>query len=265
MKYINNNKQEKLKINKQNTYLVIDFDKTITSNQSQDSWAASANADILGKEITQKMDELCQKYEPIELNHTIPVEEKEKHMEKWYGDCMDLYYQYKLTQEKLEQSIKQSNLIFRQGAKDILEKCYKENIPIIILSAGIGNVIEQFLKANNCYTDNMYIISNFIEFKSDGSMKKFDYSKMIHTLNKTMPGHLPKEIQQKIQDKEYAILMGDMVEDEKMIEESKWKKTIKIGFLNKKLEENLPIYLKHFDIVLTKEDATFEIIDNIVF
>lgn len=170
-----------------------------------------------------------------------------------------------LTQEKLEQSIKQSNLIFRQGAKDILEKCYKENIPIIILSAGIGNVIEQFLKANNCYTDNMYIISNFIEFKSDGSMKKFDYSKMIHTLNKTMPGHLPKEIQQKIQDKEYAILMGDMVEDEKMIEESKWKKTIKIGFLNKKLEENLPIYLKHFDIVLTKEDATFEIIDNIVF
>ena len=52
MKYINNNKQEKFKINKQNTYLVIDFDKTITSNQSQDSWAASANADILGKEIT---------------------------------------------------------------------------------------------------------------------------------------------------------------------------------------------------------------------
>ena len=204
-------------------------------------------------------------YEPIELNHTIPVEEKEKHMEKWYGDCMDLYYQYKLTQEKLEQSIKQSNLIFRQGAKEILQKCHKENIPVIILSAGIGNVIEQFLKANNCYTDNMYITSNFIEFKSDGSMKKFDHSKMIHTLNKTMSGHLPKEIQQKIQDKEYAILMGDMVEDEKMIEESKWEKTIKIGFLNKKLEENLPIYLKHFDIVLTKEDATFEIIDNIVF
>ncbi len=96
-------------------------------------------------------------------------------------------------------------------------------------------------------------------------MKKFNQANMIHTLNKTMVGHLPKQILQKLQDKEYAILIGDLVEDEQMIEENKWDKTLKIGILNKKIKENLEVYQKHFDIVLTEEDATFEIVDKIVF
>ena len=265
MKYITNNKSENLKINPNNSYLVIDFDKTITAKESLDSWAASANPDIVGTQIVEEMDALCEKYEPIELSHTISKSEKEKHMEKWYGDCMNLYYKYGLTKENLIKSIKQSKLLFRKGAKEFLQKCFQNNIPVIILSAGIGNVIEQFLKENNCYFENMYIISNFIEFNTEGKMKKFNQANMIHTLNKTMEGHLPKQILQKLQDKEYAILIGDLVEDEQMIEKNKWNKTLKIGILNKKIEENLEVYQNHFDIVLTEEDATFEIIDKIVF
>ncbi len=56
-----------------------------------------------------------------------------------------------------------------------------------------------------------------------------------------------------------------MVEDKKMIEESEWKNTITVGFLNEKIEEDLEVYKKEFDIVLTKEDATFDTIKKIVF
>ena len=55
-------------------------------------------------------------------------------------------------------------------------------------------------------------------------MKKFNQANMIHTLNKTMEGQMPKQILQKLQDKEYAILIGDLVEDEQMIEKNKWNK-----------------------------------------
>lgn len=265
MKYITNQKINDLKINKNNVYLVIDFDKTITSNESMDSWASSANPEIVGEEIVEKMDILYQKYEPIESSHKVPIEEKERYMEKWYSECMDLYYEYNLTKEKLTQSIKKSKLIFRKGAKEILQRCFEENIPVIILSAGIGNVIEQFLKENGCYFDNMYIISNFIKFNLDGRMRKFDNLTMIHSLNKTMKGNLPENIKQKLKDKQYSILIGDLVEDEKMIAPTRWDTTLKIGILNKKIEENLEIYKKHFDIVLTSEDATFDVIHNIVF
>lgn len=57
-----------------------------------------------------------------------------------------------------------------------------KKVPVIILSAGIGNAIETFLNNEKCYYDNIYIISNFIEFKED-KMQKFTAS-LIHSMNK---------------------------------------------------------------------------------
>ena len=141
---------------------------------------------------------------------------------------------------------------------------YENNIPVIILSAGIGNTIEQFLKANNCYYNNIFIISNFIEFDEKGNMKKFE-GNLIHTLNKTMKGHLPKEFDCKLQQKGYKLLLGDTIEDKKMVEQNEWRHTITIGFLNEKIQENLEVYKENFDIVLTEEDATFDVVEELVF
>ena len=149
-------------------YVAIDFDKTITATESEDSWDATGK--MLGKEFETKLSNLYKKYRPIELNYQITFEEKNKAMENWYQECMNLYYEYHLTKDKLEKSIEKSNLIFRSGAKEFLAHMNKYNIPVIILSAGIGNVIEIFLKENKCYYNNIFIISNFISFDKDGKM-----------------------------------------------------------------------------------------------
>lgn len=250
MKYINTDKLEKIKLDRENYYIVTDFDRTITSNLSVDSWDASGN--ILGQEFKNRVNELYLKYRPIEESYNIPEKEKEKAMIEWYTKCMDLYFEYGLTKEKLEKSIAISNIIFREGAKEFIQEAHKNNMPVIILSAGIGNVIEYFLKENNCYFENMYIISNFIEFDEIGNMKKFDNKKIIHTLNKTMIGHLPKKFEEKIKDKKYKLLFGDLIEDIKMVEQKELKNTITVGFLDKP-NNNLEVYNKNFDMVLTRK------------
>ena len=168
MKYIKKVKLDKIKLDKTNMYVAIDFDKTITATESEDSWDATGK--MLGKEFETKLSNLYKKYRPIELNYQITFEEKNKAMENWYQECMNLYYEYHLTKDKLEKSIQKSNLIFRSGAKEFLAHMNKYNIPVIILSAGIGNVIEIFLKENKCYYNNIFIISNFISFDKDGKM-----------------------------------------------------------------------------------------------
>lgn len=265
MKYINTEKIEKIEkiqIKPNNFYVAIDFDKTITTLESADSWDATGNS--LGEKFNQKMTELYQIYRPIEVDYKITFEEKNKAMEKWYNECMELYYEYHLTKAKLEKSIATSDIIFRKGAKEFFEKMHEKDIPVIILSAGIGNTIEQFLKENNCYFKNMLIISNFIEFDTNEKMKRFD-KKIIHTLNKNMKGHLPSNLEENLKERQYRILFGDMIEDKKMIAQDEWKQTIMIGFLNEHIEENLEIYIKNFDIVLTKEDATFDEINQLLF
>ena len=210
------------------------------------------------------MGDLYKKYRPVELDYTITFKEKNKAMEKWYQECMDLYYKYGLTKEKLEKSIEESKIIFRKDAIKFLRNMANKEIPVIILSAGIGNVIEKVLRDNNCFFKNTVIISNFIKFDQNGNMEEFE-DKIIHTLNKTMKNHLPEEIQKKVDNLEFALLLGDMVEDKKMLDESKLDNAILVGFLNDKIEENLEIYKKNFDVVLTCEDATFESVESFVF
>ena len=258
MKYLNNNKINQLNLNKNNTYIVMDFDKTITSYDSSDSWDAVANPKFVEQGIRSDMDKLYKKYRPIEMDYTISKEEKLKQMEIWYSECMDLYYKYNLTKEQIKNSIQSSDIKFRKGAKELLVLAHENKIPVIILSAGIGNSIEQFLKDNNClFKDTMCIISNFIEFDDNGKVTKFDDSKMIHTLNKTMNGHLPEEFIGKVKDKQYKIFIGDLIEDIKMVDEKEENTTLRIGILTKEMEseENLKLYNERFDVVLTEEES----------
>lgn len=126
MKYINSSKLENLKLNKDNTYIVIDFDRTITSRESSDSWSISGC--LLGEEFEKEINNLYQKYRPIEIDYKIPKNEKQEAMNIWYTQCMDLYHKYQLTKEKLEQSVKAGGLIYRKGAKEFLrESCKRKN------------------------------------------------------------------------------------------------------------------------------------------
>ncbi len=261
MIYINNGKLSEIELTKDNFYLAIDFDKTITARESMDSWDSAGN--VLGEEFKKESFKNYQKYAPIELNYNISFEEKERAMEEWYYSAIDLYYKYNLTKGKLIESINTSKIIFRKGAKEFLEKMYKNNIPVIILSAGIGNVIEQFLQNNNCYFDNMKIISNFLSFDENGNMEKYKKD-IIHTLNKNMAGNISEDLSIKLKNKEYRLLLGDFVEDKKMIEKDDWDKTISIGFLDKNVETNLETYKANFDIVLTNREANFIEVEKLV-
>lgn len=265
MIYLNNEKKiNKLreKMNKSNIYVFMDYDKTITSNKSEDSWDTIANRKVMGEELANGLNGYYQKYGPIELDYTINIEEKEKYIIEWYQKCMELYYTYHLTKEKLKQCIDNSNLELRNGVKDFLFKLYKNNIPVIILSAGIGNVIEQFLKKEECFYDNMTIISNFIKFHENGKMIKFS-DNMIHTLNKNIDKLGDLKIKEEMETKEYRIVIGDLVEDINMMGNYPDNKALKIGFLNTNVAENLGIYIKNFDIVLS-EDSNFYDIEKYV-
>ena len=261
MIYINNEKkikELKQKISKDNICVFLDYDKTITSSESEDSWASTANRKVMGQEISNDLDKLYEKYGPIEFDYSMDITEREKYIIEWYDKCMELYYTYHLTEQKLKESIDNSNLILRDGVKEFLFKLYKNDIPVIILSAGIGNVIEQSLKKEKCYYNNIHMISNFIKFDDNGNMIKF-CDNMIHSLNKNIDKLGNLQLKEKIEAKEYRIVIGDLVEDIYMMGKYPEDKSLKIGFLNKNITENLEVYNKNFDIVLTKENNFYDI------
>lgn len=260
MEFIKEKRLKNIKLTKENMYILLDFDKTLTSYESLDSWAVAGMAAEEGCE--EEVNKLYEKYRPIEMNYNISYEEKYEAMEKWYNSCMNLYYKYHLNKYKLQKMIKNSGLIFRKGAKEFLEYTYENNIPVIILSAGVGSVIKEFLKENKCYFENIFLISNTFLYNEDGNAFKLE-NYLIHTMNKTVEGHLRGKRREEFKKRQYRLLFGDTIEDINMAPKKDLEKTIKIGFLDEALE-NLNKYQEKFDIVLTKEDATFDKVRKII-
>lgn len=254
MEFLKEETLKNIKLTKENIYVLLDFDKTITSYESLDSWAVAGMAADKGCEV--EVNNLYDKYRPIEMDYSISYEEKYKQMEIWYNSCMNLYYKYHLNKYKLHEAVKNSGLIFRKGAKEFLKYTYENNIPVIILSAGIGSVIKEFLKEKNCYYENIFLISNTFIYDEKGNAFKLE-NDLIHTMNKTVEGHLKGKRKEEFEKRPYKLLFGDTIEDINMTPKKDLEKTIKVGFLDEALE-NLSAYKENFDIVLTKENSSFD-------
>ena len=262
MLYINNSEKLKNTNFKENDfYVLIDFDATLTTSTSPGSWNVLENEDIFNKDFVKESHKLIDIYYPYELDYTLDFYTKEKYMKEWYYGNMNLFYKYGLTHPILLECVKHSNLTLRNGTKNFLYRMKENNIPVIILSAGIGNVITEILKLNNCNFDNIHVISNFIEFKDD---KMLPFTKnMIHSLNKNLTV-LPNELKNQICDKKYILLMGDLIEDISMAPKEDLHRTLTIGFLETRVNENLIYYNKNFDIVFT-QNTSFKDIENLIF
>ena len=130
------------------------------------------------------------------------------------------------------------------------------NIPLIIISAGIGNFIETFLTLNGCYYDNIYVSSNKIIFK-DGIAVGVD-TNIIHSLNKNEVS-LPDNIKEKLSNRKNVLLLGDQISDLRMVDKSKHDHVYTNCFLCDENKSELEVIRKQFDIVCEIGDNYFDL------
>ena len=262
--YINKDIKEKLPINNfEEYYVVTDFDRTITKGNSKTSWSILANSDLVPKEYIEERQALYDIYRPIEIDEHLDLETKSAKVKEWFQKHIELFVKYETSEEVFEKAATDLRVMeFREGAKEFINYLQKNNIPLIIISAGIGNFIESFLKHNDCYFDNIYISSNKILFK-DGKACGVDKN-IIHSLNKNEVS-LPDDIQDKIKNRNNVILLGDQVSDLNMINKDTHKEVITIGFLTDETHKKDKIMKENFDIVCELNDNDYYDIDNLLF
>jgi len=243
--------------NDNSIYVLTDFDRTITVGNSESSWSILSKSNMVPKEYVQERQAFYDYYRPYEINEKIDYETKNKLMTEWWNKHIGLFVKYQLSEEVINTAAKNLRVMsFREGAKEFLENMKERNIPVIIISAGIGNFIEQFLIKNNCNFDNIYIVSNFLKFENGIAIGVSD--NVIHSLNKNEVS-LPNEIKKLIKNRPNIILLGDSISDIRMAREEARKDALKIGFLEEKVEENKTYYIEQFDVVCTENTGYDEL------
>jgi HAD superfamily hydrolase (TIGR01544 family) len=242
--------KEKLnKFNNLNNYFVItDFDRTLTTAESEPTMGVIPQ--YLGGECLEKRTKIYEHYRPLELDYTIEENKKQQIMKEWAKESFTLLTKY-ITKEGIENALLDANLYLRDGAKEFLQEMNNNDVPVIIMSSGIGNIVKDFLEKENCMFNNIKIVSNFFEFNN--GITTINMNNIMATSNKEYI-RIPEKIRNQIEEREKALVFGDLIEDIKMIDKEKLQNTLTFGFLDENIEQNLERYKENFDIILTGND-----------
>ncbi|MBU3941581.1 MAG: haloacid dehalogenase-like hydrolase [Nanoarchaeota archaeon] len=260
---IKNKKAFEQKLNKikldgvDNLHVIADFDKTLTKaivkgQKTHTSIAQIREGGYLSEDYVKKSFALYDKYHPFEINHKLSDEEKDRKMMEWWSRHIMLLVEEGMNQKVVEDIIKKKRILLRKGAEDFFKKLHEKNIPLLIFSAGVGDIIKGYLESEGLLYDNMHIISNFFDYDKKGTVMGYK-SKIIHAFNKdefAIKGTIYFDM---IKQRKNVILIGDSLGDIDMAKGIEHKAMLKIGFLNKDIEKNKDVYERKYDALILND------------
>lgn len=248
-------------VSKDNLYILTDFDGTITEDSSDSSWASIFKNPNVTDEFVKECIKIFKYYHRYEIDESIALKEKMLIMSEWYNKNIETLKRFEITEETINYSANNESIMsFRDGAKQFLKEMNDKGIPIIVISAGVGNIIQQFLINNSCNYPNIYICSNFLEYEN-GTIKSIRDNNLIHPLNKNEIS-LPQHIQERISNRNNSILLGNSISDINMANSK--KNVYKIGFLDENVEERIGTFKQNYDIVCTDNTSYDELRDKLL-
>jgi 5'-nucleotidase len=94
-----------------------------------------------------KMRQLFDTYYPIEVDPNIPKPEKVAKMVEWWQYANEALISEKAPISLIPEAVQLATVDLRDGVHDLVETCEKHEIPLLIFSAGITDVIGPSLQS----------------------------------------------------------------------------------------------------------------------
>ncbi len=242
-------------------HVVADFDRTLTTAfvdgkkvPSQISILRYGN--YLTPDYASKARALADKYRPIEVDLSIPLDKRRKAMHQWWCEHFKLLIESGLNEKDIKSVVESDKIRFREGTSDLLDFLHEKDIPLIILSScGLGTeaIRLQLARISRAYA-NIHIVSNVYGWDKNGRAIRVA-EPIIHLLNKDEASLKHYSAFEAIKDRKNVLLIGDSVSDVDMIKGFNCRHLLKVGFLNEDAEKNQQEYEKVYDVIVLNDSS----------
>merc|ERR1712228_265757 len=188
----------------------------------------------------------------------------------------------------IEKLISVNNRVYmRSHCKQLFHYCMKHNIPILIVSAGISNLIQCILEKNELKLSNVHLMANRIFWNGqneencidengfhkktkpiDPNTKISHFGPLLTSYNKFDTfKYLKKAYFDKtdIMNREYVIFCGDARTDPQTMNGIKnVSECILIGFILPHRMNEIDIYLDCYDVVIATKNASLQFVNDLL-
>ncbi|CAI5702323.1 unnamed protein product [Peronospora effusa] len=224
-------KWKKFSTDRLDTLVVIaDFDYTLTPayKKTSDDQALSTHrilmeSEAMGPQAETIARKIFEKYYPIEQSATLTRKEKLPFMIQWWTETHELIVKHGVSKKAVCKAVEESDITFREGFMEIFELLARENVPVLIFSAGLYDVIHAVLNKEYAKTiakmppKNVHVISNMMRFDENDKVVGFDGT-LIHSLNKNASALVETDFwkQCQLEKRHNILLLGDSLGDSNM-------------------------------------------------
>ena len=267
-----------------NLRCVADFDFTLTKFFLNGKRGCSCHkiiedCGLLDKTYHQKAQELQGIYYPLEVLPGLLKSARVQHMIDWVKNAHSLLIQSCISRsnikEAVETGVNEGRIRLREGVLETMQFFYDNNIPLVVFSAGIADVLEWVIhveskkRSINAMQSNISVVSNRCIFDENDVLIDFEHP-VFHVFNKSGSSILEKNKsffeQWRYLERKNMILFGDSLGDLSMsngLLTGQDDTIIAIGFLNDRTDR-LEEYLKHYDVVIMG-DPEFHKVFGLIF
>ena len=240
------------KSNPGNIIFITDFDYTITKryNYQKNSTLFSSyrfyDESLIGgdqQKILDIQNQLCNEYMKYETDSTYDKKIREQKVHEFYSKSLDVYINPKFTRNSIGKMLEKfkEKYELRKYTKELFELLIKLDIPIVIVSGGVKEVIIDLLKTsiNNfekyLSEKKIIIIANELYFE-EGKGCIGHSTNVIYAFNKS--NFVKETIKNNFPQVKNVIVMGDHLNDFDSVQDLEINKNdiIGIGFVNIKPE-----------------------------
>jgi 5'-nucleotidase len=134
---------------------------------------------------------------------------------------------------------------YREGVESFFEDLNIANIPVLIISAGLGNIILEVLSKHSLLKNNLKVIANHVKYYQidDEITDAVSSRQFVHPYNKDIiSSRLSDSYFENLSHCKNMILLGDSLGDLHMSCGAAANTLLTIGFLNEKVD-NTVIYI----------------------
>lgn len=246
--------------------ILADFDYTIShfrfeKEKMSSSFGALEKYSGMSEEFRAKTLALYNHFYPQEVDPNIPAEVKVGLMTEWFTKSAGCIISEGVSKETVKNAADTSKVKLRGKFDVFAETLKKEEVPLLVFSAGVGQVIERVFSNAKISPDNIKLIANMLEFNSENNAEQFR-PPLITTGNKSTVAAQEKEYFNSHIDRVNSILLGDNIEDIQMSAcvRNYSKNVLTVGFLNDRVEDRLDLYKSTFDVVILNDPDFTDVI-----
>ncbi|CAH1239494.1 NT5C3A [Branchiostoma lanceolatum] len=210
----------------------------------------------------KKTSEIWRYYYPREVSTTLPLHEKIPLMVEFWNKIHNIFLASDLSRQAVRAIVRENDTRLRDACDTFMSVLHKNDVPLLVFSAGLGDVIHEMFEKHGLTFPNCHVVSNFMTFDDAGKVVGFS-DPLIHICNKNR-SVLPDDTYfLKEKERTNVILLGDSLNDLQMADGvPQMDQILTIGYLNRHLER-LQDFTEAFDIVLV-QDETMDVANAIL-